>query len=102
MGCRSARGHATTSDQISYQLRAAPVLNTDESGLRVAGKLHWPHIAASYTLTWYGVHAKRGLEAIEAHGILPNRLGVLVHDCLAPSGETRRFHPCLVQYPFVA
>lgn len=30
------------------------------------------------------VHAKRGLEAIEAHGILPMRLGVLVHDCWAP------------------
>lgn len=30
------------------------------------------------------MHAKRGLEAIEAHGILPNRLGVLVHGCLAP------------------
>lgn len=73
-----------TADQIADQLRAAPVLNADESGLRVAGKLHWLHIAASDTLTWYGVHAKRGLEAIEAHGILPKRLGVLVHDCWAP------------------
>ena len=73
-----------TADQIADQLRAAPVLNADESGLRVAGKLHWMHIAASDTLTWYGVHAKRGLEAIEAHGILPKRLGVLVHDCRAP------------------
>ncbi|MDQ2822614.1 MAG: IS66 family transposase [Pseudomonadota bacterium] len=73
-----------TADQIAEHLRAAPVLNADESGLRVAGKLHWLHIAASDTLTWYGVHAKRGLEAIEAHGILPKRLGVLVHDCWAP------------------
>lgn len=30
------------------------------------------------------MHAKRGLEAIVAHGILPKRLGVLVHDCWAP------------------
>lgn len=74
----------TTADCIADQLRAAPVLNADESGLRVAGKLHCLHIAASVTLTWYGVHAKRGLEAIEAHGILPKRLGVLVHDCWAP------------------
>lgn len=76
--------YARAADQIADQLRAAPVLNADESGLRVAGKLHWMHIAASDTLTWYGVHAKRGLEAIEAHGILPKRLGVLVHDCWAP------------------
>lgn len=37
----------TTADRIADQLHAAPVLNADESGLRVAGKLHWLHIAAS-------------------------------------------------------
>ncbi|NHZ84223.1 transposase, partial [Massilia sp. CCM 8695] len=46
--------------------------------------MHWLHIAANDTHTWYGVHAKRGLDAIEEHGILPNRTGVLVHDCWAP------------------
>lgn len=71
-------------DAIAEHLRKAPVLNADESGLRVAGKLHWLHIAANDKLTWYGLHAKRGLEAIEAHGILPKRIGVLVHDCWAP------------------
>jgi transposase len=73
-----------TADLIADLLRRGALVNADESGLRVAGKLHWLHIAASEKLTWYGVHAKRGLEAIEAHGILPNRLGVLVHDCWAP------------------
>lgn len=73
-----------TADLIAAHLRDAALLNADESGLRVAGKLHWLHIAASDKLTWYGVHAKRGLEAIEAHGILPKSLGVLVHDCWAP------------------
>lgn len=73
-----------TADQIAELLRRGALVNADESGLRVAGKLHWLHIAASERLTWYGVHAKRGMEAIEAHGILPKRLGVLVHDCWAP------------------
>lgn len=73
-----------TADLIADHLRNAPLLNADESGLRVANKLYWLHIAASDNLTWYGVHAKRGLEAIEAHGILPKRVGVLVHDCWAP------------------
>lgn len=73
-----------TADLIAHRLHSAPVLSADESGLRVASKLHWRHIAATETLTWYGVHAKRGLEAIEAHGILPKRMGVLVHDCWAP------------------
>lgn len=73
-----------TADCIAFHLRQAPVLHADESGLRVNGKLYWLHIAANDTLTCYGVHAKRGLEAIEAHGILQKRTGVLVHDCWAP------------------
>ena len=74
----------STADLIAQYLRDAALVNADESGLRVAGKLHWLHIAANDTLTWYGLHAKRGMEAITAHGILPNRLGVLVQDCWAP------------------
>ena len=73
-----------TADLIARQLHHAPVLCADESGLRVDGKLHWLHVAATATLTWYGMHAKRGMEAIVAHGILPQRLGVLVHDCWGP------------------
>ena len=47
----------------------------------MAGKLHWLHIAASDTLTWYEVHAKRSLEARKAHGIPLELRGVVVHDC---------------------
>ena len=73
-----------TADDIARQLKAAHLVHADESGLRVAGKLHWLHIAANETHTWYGVHGKRGLAAIDEHGILANRTGVLVHDCWAP------------------
>ena len=79
-----ARAAELIRELIARQLHHAPVLCADESGLRVDGKLHWMHVAATAELTWYGMHAKRGLEAIAAHGILPNRLGVLVHDCWAP------------------
>jgi transposase len=72
-----------TADMIAAQLRLAPVVHADESGLRVAGKLHWLHVAANDTLTWYGVHEKRGMAAVVDHGILVGRTGVLVHDCLA-------------------
>lgn len=73
-----------TAKLIAEKLHAAPVLSADESGLRVDSKLFWLHIAATEHLTWYGVHAKRGMEAIIEHGILPKRLGVLVHDCWKP------------------
>ena len=70
--------------QITQTLIEASVAHADESGLRVAGKLHWLHTVATPTHTWYGVHARRGWEAIEAHGILPKRIAVLVHDCWKP------------------
>jgi transposase len=61
-----------------------PVAHADESGLRVASRLHWLHTVASDMLTWYGVHAKRGMLAIVSHGILPKRIATLVHDCWGP------------------
>ncbi len=81
-----------TDDLIAMQLHAATLLHADESGLRVASKLHWLHIAASATHTSYSVHTKRGIEAIKAHGILPKRLGVLVHDCWAPYWQLDCIH----------
>jgi transposase len=81
-----------TADLIADQLRVAPLVHADESGLRVAAKLHWLHIAANESHTWYGVHARRGMQAIEAHGILPKLLGVLVHDCWAPYWQLDCIH----------
>ncbi len=69
---------------IAQSLVALPVVCADESGLRVASHLHWLHTVASAKLTWYGVHAKRGMPAIKDHGILPNLLGTAVHDCWGP------------------
>jgi len=71
-------------EHIAQALVDVPVAHADESGLRVSARLHWLHTVASETLTWYGVHAKRGMPAIEAHGILRSRTAVLVHDCWAP------------------
>ena len=69
---------------IAQSLVAQPVVCADESGLRVASHLNWLHTVASAKLTWYGVHAKRGMPAIKDHGILPNLLGTAVHDCWGP------------------
>lgn len=63
-------------------LQRSPVLHADESGLRVAGKLHWLHVLCSERLTWYGVHARRGSAALADFGILQTFSGRLVHDCL--------------------
>ena len=51
-------------ERIAQALIDVPVAHADESGLRVAAKLHWLHTVASETHTWYGVHAKRGMLAM--------------------------------------
>lgn len=70
--------------EVTHQLRRATVAHADETGLRVAGKLHWLHVVSTEHLTWYGVHPKRGREAIHHFDILPRFTGCLIHDCWKP------------------
>ena len=65
------------------QLAAAQVAHFDETGGRVAGRLHWIHVACSDTWTLFHLDAKRGKTAMDAAGILPTFAGVAVHDGLA-------------------
>jgi len=71
-------------DQIKMALSAAPVLHSDETGVRRAGRLAWAHVASTGRLTHYAIHARRGAEATNAIGILPDFTGVSVHDGWAP------------------
>lgn len=69
-----------TEEQIKQALCEASVLGTDETGVRVEGRLSWLHTARTETLTHYAVHGKRGKEATDAIAILPQFHGVMVHD----------------------
>jgi transposase len=62
----------------------APVNGCDESGVRVAKHLYWLHVVSNPTLTFYGVHAKRGVEAMNAWGILSRCTHWLIHDHWKP------------------
>jgi transposase len=65
---------------IGEALVQVAVAHADETGMRVAGKLHWLHVLCTATLTVYFVHAKRGREALAAFGLLAYFRGILVHD----------------------
>jgi transposase len=69
---------------VKKALGTEPILHVDESGVRTAGKLHWLHSASTDTLTFYGVHEKRGRAAIDHFKILPNFSGRLIHDFWKP------------------
>jgi transposase len=75
--------HATVQ-AIGQGIVRSAVAHADESGLRVAKKLHWLHVLATDTLSWIGCHPKRGGQAFESLALLQQFKGVLVHDGWIP------------------
>jgi transposase len=81
---RIARAVTATLDVVRARLRTAAVVHLDETGLRVAGKLHWMHSASTPTNVLLTVHPRRGVKGMDAAGVLPDFTGVAVHDAWAP------------------
>lgn len=69
---------------VRANLRAAPVVNFDETGLRVQDKLRWVHSASTGKYSLIFVHDRRGTEGMDAAGVLPGFSGIAVHDAWAP------------------
>ena len=79
-----AAGLGGFAQVVCEGLAGAPVAHFDETGARVAGRLHWVHSASTSLLTLLTVHAKRGKVAMDAAGVLGGFAGVAVHDGWAP------------------
>lgn len=73
---------APSEEAIKASLLLEETVHGDETGLRVAGKLHWLHVCSSEAFTHLFVDPKRGKEAIfSSKSILTQVKGWLVHDC---------------------
>ena len=81
---RIVKAVAATLDVVRARLRTARVVHFEETGLRVAGKLHWMHSASTPTDVLLTVHPRRGTKGMDAAGVLPGFTGVAVHDAWAP------------------
>jgi transposase len=76
---------APLEKQTIAHLQEEEIAHFDETGMRVAGKLHWLHSAATETHTHLFIHEKRGFEALTSEAsVLKDFTGTAVHDCWSP------------------
>ena len=66
--------------EIERLVAKSALVHADETSLRVAGKLHYVHVASTETLTVYGLTSSRGKAAMDALGVLPQVTGTMIHD----------------------
>src|SRR5215210_6498560 len=75
-------GLVETELKIKKKLRRSPVIHADETGLRVATRLGYVHVASTPSLTHYAAASHRGRTAIDEINVLPAYRGTCVHDGL--------------------
>ena len=92
---RRAEALAPAVERIAAFVHAGRVRCLDETGLRIGGKIHWLHAAATPTLTLYRACAKRGAMPEGLEG------GVVVHDGFKPYRKAGQrgaaSRPCALQ-----
>ena len=80
---RAARRAQPTYAALQQQIRGSPVVTPDETGWRVAGRLHWLWVVATPETTVYAIQPGRGYP--EAAALLgADYAGVIVRDGWAP------------------
>ena len=75
---------SATVQEIKNALSCAPVVNCDETGTRVDGRLCWLHSACNEKYTYLSLQPKRGREGMENAGFLSTYKGTIIHDCWVP------------------
>ena len=65
---------------VKQKLTHSKLINADETSINVNGKRIWLHTASNDKFAYCYPHEKRGVQAMDDIGILPNFKGVLCHD----------------------
>ena len=73
-----------TESTIKQILSLSGLVHFDETGISIRGKTKWLHSASNKFLTLLFPHNKRGCEAMDSMGILPEFNGIAVHDHWKP------------------
>jgi transposase len=71
-------------EKIKELLKNSSILHSDETGISCDKQLNWLHVASTSRLTYYLVHEKRGKDAMDDMGILPDYKGRVIHDFWSP------------------
>jgi len=69
---------------LSKQLASSSILHADETGINIGGVRSWLHNASNDKYTCFYPHPRRGSEAMDEMGILPEFQGVMCHDHWKP------------------
>ncbi len=69
---------------VKDKLMTSLMIHADETGINVNGKRLWLHCAVNERWSYFYPHEKRGAEAMDFIGILPNFTGTLAHDHWKP------------------
>lgn len=70
----------TFEEQCKEALKSSKLIHCDESGGRCEKSLKWFHVTSNQFFTLFSFHNKRGTEALNDFGILPDFKGKVVHD----------------------
>ena len=78
--------------QTKLALLAAPLNHVDETGMRCEKRGDYVHVICNELLTLLNYHPRRGKEAIDEIGVLPEYKGHLVHDAFSVYWNYGRTH----------
>jgi len=72
-----------TCEKIKQSVIGSCLMHGDETGLHLGKKLHWLHVNSTRFLTHLQWHQRRGHQAMDDIGILPNYQGRIMRDRLS-------------------